>query len=411
MIGADLADARERMETPSDQLRRLELLADPNLAQLGGTELLDELLARVTEALAVDAITVLFLDPGGSHLVARATRGLGDEVRQGFRIPIGRGFSGRVARAGVPVVLDDVSPETVANPALWRRGIKSMLGVPLVAGGHLVGVMHVGTLERRRFTDDEIGVLQLAADRIATTSYAEQTAAERSAARTLQQSLLPTRLPEVDGLEIATRFVAAEDFGVGGDWYDAFPLPDGRIGIVIGDVAGSGLGAAVVMGRLRSALRAYAIESASPGVALDRLVRKFAHFEPDAMATILYLVIDADLATFTLASTGHLPPVVAVPGRDPVVVDCCPSPPIGAPHSTPHRDVVYELVPGATVACYTDGLVERRDQPIDDQLERLRIALEAGPVEDVCSTVMAELVGPEPVQDDTALLVFRRLPG
>lgn len=410
MTGAHVAGASERLKTSSDQLRRLESLADPELAQLGAKELVDELLTRVTEVLAVDTIAVLFLDPGGSHLVARATRGLGDEVRQGFRIPIGRGFSGRIARAGAPVVLDDVGPDTVANPVLWKLGISSMLGVPLVAGGRLVGVLHVGTLERRRFTDDEISVLQLAADRIATTSYAEQTAGDRAAARTLQQSLLPTRLPEVEGLEIATRFVAAEEFGVGGDWYDAFRLPDDRIGIVIGDVAGCGLGAAVVMGRLRSALRAYAIETASPAAALDRLVRKFAHFEPDAMATVLYVTIDPDLTTFTLASTGHLPPVMAVPGHDPVVVPCFPSPPLGAPRTTPHRDVVAELVPGATVACYTDGLVERRSELIDDGLERLRGTLEAGPVEDVCSTVMEELIGPDGVHDDTALLVFRRMP-
>jgi phosphoserine phosphatase RsbU/P len=410
MTGAEVAGASERADASSDQLRRLELLADPKLAQLGAKELVDELLTRVSDALAVDTIAVLFLDPGGSHLVARATRGLGEEVRQGFRIPIDRGFSGRIARAAAPIVLYDVGPETVANPVLWRLGITSMLGVPLVAGGRLVGVLHVGTLERRRFTEDEINVLQLAADRIATTSYAEQSATDRAAARTLQQSLLPTRLPEVDGLEIGTRFVAAEDFGVGGDWYDAFRLPDDRVGVVIGDVAGSGLGAAVVMGRLRSALRAYALETASPAAALDRLVRKFAHFEPDAMATVLYLTIDPDLATFTLASSGHLPPVMAVPGRDPIVVDCCPSPPIGAPHSAPHRDVVAELVPGATVACYTDGLVERRCEPIDDGLERLRRALKTGPVEEVCSTVMSALIGSDGVQDDTALFVFRRIP-
>jgi serine phosphatase RsbU (regulator of sigma subunit) len=410
MTAADVAGVTEPEDRSSDQLRRLESIADPDLAQLGAKELVEELLARVSDALAVDTIAVLFLDPGGSHLVARATRGLGDEVRHGFRIPVGRGFSGRIARAGVPVVLDDVGPDTVANPVLWRLGITSMLGVPLVAGGRLVGVVHVGTRERRRFTEDEISVLQLAADRIAMTSYAEQTATDRAAARTLQQSLLPTRLPEVDGLEIATRFVAAEEFGVGGDWYDAFRLPDDRIGIVIGDVAGSGLGAAVVMGRIRSALRAYAIESASPGFALDRLVRKFAHFEPNEMATVLYVTIDPDLASFTLASCGHLPPVMAVPGRDSIVVDCCPSPPIGAPRNAPHRDVVTELVPGATVACYTDGLVERRTELIDVGLERLRAALRPGRVEDVCSTVMAELIGPDGVQDDTALFVFRRVP-
>ena len=283
-----------------------------------------------------------------------------------------------------------------------------MLGVPLVAGGRLVGVLHVGTLQPRRFSEDDTAVLQLAADRIATTLNSEQTAAERTAARTLQQSLLPTRLPEVDGLEFASRFATAEDFGVGGDWYDTFRLPDDQVGVVIGDVAGHGLPAAVVMGRLRSALRAYAIESATPGQALDRLRRKFAHFEPGKMATVLYITIAADLASFTIASTGHFPPVIAVPGREPILLDCSSSPPIGAPATADHVDVVCELSPGTTVGCYTDGLVERRDVSIDDRLERLRAAFYAGDVEDVCGAVAAELIGPEAVEDDTALLVFRR---
>jgi phosphoserine phosphatase RsbU/P len=392
------------------QLRRLEVLADSDLAQLGTTELVNALLMRVEEILGVDTVAVLVVDRGGSQLVARAARGLEDEVRQGFRLPIGRGFAGRVALTRAPVSLADVGPTTVVNPILWRRGIRSMLGVPLVASGELVGVVHVGTLQPRLFSEDDTAVLQLAADRIATALSSEQTVAERSAARTLQQSLLPTQLPEVDGLEFASRFAAAEDFGVGGDWYDAFRLPDDQVGVVIGDVAGSGLRAAVVMGRLRSALRAYAIESTSPGQALDRLRRKFAHFEPDEMATVLYITIAADLESFTFASMGHLPPVMAVPGREPVLLDSSTSPPIGAPAAADHIDVVSELSPGTTVGCYTDGLVERRNEPIDRRLERLRAAFYAGAVEDVCGAATAELIGPEGVEDDTALIVFRRVP-
>jgi sigma-B regulation protein RsbU (phosphoserine phosphatase) len=410
MTAADVPAFRAGDDPPSGQLSRLEALADPELAELGGQELVEELLSRSQAALAADTVVLLLVDQGGSQLVARAARGLEDEVRQGFRMPVGRGFAGRVAATRTRVRLEEVGPNTVANPLLTRHGIRSLLGVPLIASGRLVGVLHVGSRARRHFSDDDASVLQLAADRIATAVDHEQASADRAAARTLQQSLLPTRLPEVDGLEFATRFVAAEDFGVGGDWYDAFRLPDDRIGIVIGDVAGSGLNAAVVMGRLRSALRAYAIETVSPGAALDRLVRKFAHFEPDAMATVQYVTIEPDLSTFTLASAGHLPPVMAVPGRDPVVVDCCPNPPIGAPHSTSHRDVVVELVPGATVASYTDGLVERRDESIDHGLERLRAALQAGPVEYACTAVMAELVGRDELHDDTALFVFRRTP-
>jgi phosphoserine phosphatase RsbU/P len=394
----------------ADQLQRLEALTDPGLAEFRTKDLLPALLTRVQDVMAVDTVAVLVIDRSGSRLVARAARGLEKEVRQGFRLRIGQGFAGRIAATRRAVAIDDVGPDTVVNPILWRSGIRSLLGVPLVADGRLVGVMHVGTFKPRQFSDDDTSVLQVAAHRIATTLVSEQSAADRSAARTLQQSLLPADLPDVDGLEFASRFVPAEELAVGGDWYDAFPLPDGQIGVVVGDVAGRGLGAAVVMGRLRSSLRAHAIESASPGETLDRLRREFSHFEPQQMATLLYITISAGIDRFTLASTGHLPPIVAVPGHQTALLDCSPSQPVGVSDAARPVDVTCELLPGTTVAMYTDGLVERRTTPIDEGLERLRSAVYLGPVEDVCNAVMEELIGDEAVMDDIALLLFRRLP-
>jgi phosphoserine phosphatase RsbU/P len=392
----------------SERLRRLEVLTDPALVHLDATELLEELIDRVRELLRADTVAVLLLDASGSELIARAARGLEEEVRQGLRLPLGRGFAGRIASTRAPVMLDRVGPDTVVNPILWEKGVRSLLGVPLIADGTLLGVMHVGSLHERVFDDHDATLLQLAASRIALSMRSQQTAAERSAARTLQRSLLPSRLPAVDGLEFATRFVPAESFGVGGDWYDAFRLPDGGVGVVIGDVAGAGLRAAIVMGRLRSSLRAYAIESTTPGEVLDRVDRKFAHFEPDELATILYLTIAPDLTHVTLASRGHPPPLLAAPGLATAILDCSPSPPIGAHVGGRAVNVTYELRVGSTVACYTDGLIERHDEPIDERLERLRCAVGAGPPDIVCRAVMASMIGARAVEDDTALLVFRR---
>jgi sigma-B regulation protein RsbU (phosphoserine phosphatase) len=392
----------------SERLRRLEALTDPALVHLDTAELLDELVDRVEGLLEVDTVAVLLLDATGTALIARAARGLEEEVHQGVRLPLGRGFAGRIASTRAPVLLDHVGPDTVLNPILWQKGVRSLLGVPLIADGRLLGVMHVGTMHPRQFDDHDTTMLQLAASRIASALWSQQTAAERSAARMLQQSLVPTRLPAVEGLEFASRFVPAEEVGVGGDWFDAFRLPDGGTGVVMGDVAGAGLRAAIVMGRLRSSLRAYAIESASPGEALERVDRKFAHFEPDELATILYVVVSPELSQLTVASRGHLPPLIATPGRDTAVVDCSPRPPIGAHVPAPAMNVTCELPVGSTVACYTDGLIERHGEPIDVGLERLRRALHAGPPDEVCASVMAQLVGSRPVEDDTALLVFRR---
>jgi serine phosphatase RsbU (regulator of sigma subunit) len=278
----------------------------------------------------------------------------------------------------------------------------------LITDGRLLGVMHVGTREPRQFSPMEIDSLEREAERVARVVSNHQRLTERLAAHTLQESLLPGRLPEIEGLQFAARFVAAEDFGVGGDWFDVFTLPDGHVGIVVGDVAGSGLRAAIVMGRLRSALRAYAFESNTPSEALARLGRKFAHFEPSAFATVLYMTIAPDLACIAWSSTGHLPPVIAVPGHDATILDCSPSPPIGSHVSGRHIDTVRGLVPGTTVGCFTDGLVERRSEVIDVGLDRLRAAFFAGHPEEVCSKVMEELIGSTRVEDDTALLVFRR---
>jgi phosphoserine phosphatase RsbU/P len=383
-------------------------IADLEAAHLDVSDRLQLLLERVEKLLEVDTAAILLLDRDGSQLIARSARGLEDEVRQGVRVKVGRGFAGRIAATRAPVILDEVGPNAVVNPILWRRGIRSMLGVPLIADGRLLGVMHVGTLRPRRFSGDDSAVLEREATRVAHVVSDHQSLAERLTARTLQESLLPGRLPDIGGLEFAARFVAEEDPGVGGDWFDVFRLPDGHVGIVVGDVAGNGLRAAIVMGRLRSALRAYAIESSTPSAALRRLARKFAHFEPDEMATVLYLMIDPDLASFTWSSSGHLPPVVATPGHDVTLLDCSPGPPIGPNLVGGNVDTTAELLPGTTVGCFTDGLVERRGESIDVGLERLRAAFSASEPDEVCSTVMTELIGSSAVFDDTTLLVFRR---
>jgi serine phosphatase RsbU (regulator of sigma subunit) len=384
-------------------------VADLEAAHGQASGLFQLLLERVEKLLDVDTAAILLLDRDGSQLVARAAQGLEDEVRQGVRVPVGMGFAGQIAATRAPVMLDEVGPHTVVNPILWRTGVRSMLGVPLLHHGRLLGVMHVGTLHDRRFNDDDVRKLEREAARISRLVSEHQALAERLTARTLQDNLLPGRLPELAGLEFAARFVATEDIGVGGDWFDVFGLPDGHVGIVMGDVAGVGLRAAIVMSRLRSALRAYAIESTTPSQALARLARKFAHFEPEEMATVLYIMVAPDRESFSCSSSGHLPPIVATPGDEPAVLDMSPSPPIGSHLSAHHVDVVHPLLPGTTVACFTDGLIERRDEPIDVGLDRLRRASQCGDPENVCKAVMAQLIGSSSVRDDTALLVFRRV--
>jgi sigma-B regulation protein RsbU (phosphoserine phosphatase) len=233
---------------------------------------------------------------------------------------------------------------------------------------------------------------------------------EEATALALQRSLLPTRLPEARGVDLAARYVPGHAFGIGGDWYDVFALPSGWLGVVIGDVSGHGLASAVVMGRVRSALRAYALITDDPAEALTLLDRKVHHFEAGSMTTAIYAMIAPDRRTVLLSTAGHLLPVMAEPDRPAVLVDLPVDPPLGVGRLRGRRHTTtVRLVPGAVLVFYTDGLVERRDQVIDTGLAALTGVVRAAPAETVCTTVMTG-VGPEKPTDDVALLVVRRCP-
>src|SRR5580693_2376728 len=343
-------------ETAESRLRAIQSITDAALSRLDDRELLAELLDRVRGVLQADTAAVLLLDISSGQLIATAAAGLEEEVRQGVRIPVGRGFAGRIAAEHQPVIVDHVDHTTVLNPILWAKGIKSMMGVPMVAGGRVTGVMHVGSLLPRKFTGHDVELLQLAADRAAATVQSMAAKADRVAVEALQRSLVPAALPAVAGAEMAARYVPGSGV-VGGDWYDVFTLPSGELCVVMGDVAGSGLPAAVIMGRMRSALRAYALETADPAEVLGRLDRKIQHFEPDALATVLYAVIEPGLDQMHVALAGHFPPVIARPGQPAELADVQTGALIGVVPRA-QRPVTTVAIPRGTLLCFfTDGLV------------------------------------------------------
>jgi anti-sigma regulatory factor (Ser/Thr protein kinase) len=391
-----------------ERLRRIEAVTDAALSRLGPRDLLDTLLDRVRELMAVDTAVVLLLDPHAQQLVVTAAKGLDDEVRDGFRLAIGQGFAGRIARGGVPVALEHVAPGDVVSPTMRGKGVCSLLGVPIFARGTVIGVLHVGTLTPRAFDADDVKLLELVADRASLASQAETSSIDRTAALALQRSLLPTSLPELPGLDLAARYVPGHDAGVGGDWYDVFALPSGWLGVVVGDVSGHGLRSAVVMGRLRSALRAYALICADPADALAHLDRKIHHFEAGSLATVLYAMISPDRASVRISVAGHPPPVRASATGEVEWVDAPTDFPLGL-GSSPRlrRTTTVPLAVGDVLVLYTDGLIERRGELIDVGLERLRAAIKPGPAEDVCAGLMGSL-GIERRADDIALLAVRR---
>src|SRR5579859_6847387 len=257
---------------PAAQVRTLYRLSDPALSELGLEEFLDELLVRVQDALSVDTVAILLLEPETQQLVARAAKGIEEEVERGVRIPVGRGFAGRIAAERVAIFIADVDHADILNPILREKGIRSLLGVPLIVEGDLIGVLHVGSLKPRTFGSRDLAVLQVAAARAAPgierARLFSALQREHRVAMVLQRSLLPKQLTEVVGVSTAARYLPASG-NVGGDWYDVFGLPRGRLGIAIGDVVGHGLRAAALMGQLRTALRAYAVEDHGPGRTLE----------------------------------------------------------------------------------------------------------------------------------------------
>jgi phosphoserine phosphatase RsbU/P len=392
-----------------EHLRNIQAVTDTALGRLDIEDLLIELLDRVQGLLNADTAAVLLLEEGTQELVARAARGLEEEVYQGVRVPLRMGFAGRIAAERRPVVLDRVDETTVANPILWEKGIKSMLGVPLLAAGRVIGVLHVGTLQARRFTTEEAELLELAADRVAFATQARLLEIERAAARLLERSLLPPSLPACPGLQFAVRYVSAEGRGVGGDWYDLFRLPSDDLWVVTGDVAGHGLRAAVVMGRLRSTLRAYALHADSPEEAFRLTDRKLQHFEIGEMATVLCATSSPPFDEFRICSAGHPPPILQWPGHPARPLDILPDPPLGAPTRKRRSCEVVPFPPGSLLLLYTDGLIERRHEPLDFGLERLCAAIpDGGDANTVCRQVMLRLVGNTVPDDDIAVVAIRR---
>ncbi|SCL72198.1 PP2C family protein-serine/threonine phosphatase [Micromonospora peucetia] len=393
-----------------ERLRRIKAVTDATLSRLDAADLFDELLDRVRDLLEVDTAAILLLDTHAQQLVATAAKGLEEEVRRGFRISVGRGFAGRIALTRRPVVIEEVTSDAVVNPVLLAMGLRSLLGVPMFARGELIGVLHVGTLRHRGFTADDVRLLELVADRASQANLTRSHNLDHNAALALQRSLLPTQLPDVPGLDLAARYVPGHVAGIGGDWYDVFTLPSGWLGLVIGDVSGHGLKSAVIMGRIRSALRAYALVCDDPAEALTLLDRKVGHFEAGNLTTALYAMISPDRARIRLSAAGHLRPVLAVPGQPGTPVPVHADPPLGTGRRPPARHhTEVDFPPGAVLVCFTDGLVERRHEVIDVGLDQLVETVRPAPAEEVCATVMGAL-GAEQPTDDIALLVVHRLP-
>jgi PAS domain S-box-containing protein len=323
-----------------------------------------------------------------------------------------------VVRTGEPELHEEITPEMLTAAArdeahldvLQRLGLASAMTVPLRARGRTLGALTLVAAEsRRRFEQAD---MELAMDLARRAAMAVDNASayrrERDAAVTLQRALLPREMPEVAGIDIASRYRPAEAaIEVGGDWFDVVADQQGRLTITVGDVAGHGAHSASVMGQLRVVLRAYAADDLSPAENLERLNRLLIEFAEPEMATIFQLRLDPVSRAFRFVRAGHPPALIR--SRDCKVEELAgsPSPPVGVFADASYADEGGVLNPGDTLLLYTDGLVERRGEGINVGIATLaKLFAEApGAAEPCLDSILAGM--PEGEDDDVAVLSLR----
>jgi PAS domain S-box-containing protein len=319
-----------------------------------------------------------------------------------------RGIVAALLAGEANVGADELTLAAPEAPAAGReRPVAVTAAVVRDAEGRPESVLlQLDDLSERRAAE-EAGA-RLAAERAARSEAEALYERERHIASTLQRDLLPRRLPEAAGVTLSAHFAAGgEGTQVGGDWFDVVPLPGGRLGLIVGDVAGRGVGAAARMGQLRSVARAYAVEGHAPVEVAQRLNLYHQTLRADDMTTFVYAVVEPDLGRLRLVNAGHPPPALVVPGSAPRLLEGC-SPALGIAELCSPPEIVVDLPPGATVVLYTDGLVERRGEGIADGLSRLleTMGREHGDVEALREAVV-ECCAPDDLDDDVTALFVR----
>jgi PAS domain S-box-containing protein len=415
-----------RAEADSARERLAFLMRAGALVAATRDELLDQIVQLVVPILA--DYCVVFLPAGDGMLLAGAlshAEPAQAKLLAGLREqPISAAGPLLVQRAystGVTQLARDVATEmpawSKAEPdaisTVKLMGPRSSIATPLLAGQGPHGVIELSRgAGRTPFTAADVSMVEELGRRLGVgLANADTFTRDHVIAETLQRSLLPDVLPRIPGLDLAARYLpATEGAAVGGDWYDAFPLARGRVGLVTGDVAGHNIASASTMGQVRGLLRAYAIDNPGPAYALQRTNAAVAQLLPDALASVVYIVLDPATGDLTYANAGHPPPIItAGTGRaeylddaSGIMLGACAT----ASFATGHR----RLRPGARLLCYTDGLIEDRGHDISEGLAALAETLRrSGPcsAEQTCATVQAALVGAAR-SDDICLLAARR---
>ncbi|MCG5219553.1 SpoIIE family protein phosphatase [Streptosporangium sp. KLBMP 9127] len=377
-------------------------------------------------ALAADRSAVALLDPDRAALKLINSGGVPDAP--GDEIPLSRSSVMTMAvNSRRPVFAE--SPESLsallleagggeeAVAGLTHSDERAWVGLPLLAAGRALGALRFAFTRPQKISQEDGVFLEALAGQCAlAVERATLFEREHRTAETLQRSLLPDSLPVVPGLVLAQRFRSgSRHVQVGGDWYDAFVLQDGRVAAVVGDVMGKGVKAAAGMGRIRNAMRALALTNPPPAAVLTGLDRVFeATEEEEQVTTLAYMVVEPGTGEGTLALAGHPPPLLVSPQGVPLLCDGEPGTPLGWASS--RRQFRFCVPPGHTAVLYSDGLVENRKRGLDAGLAELCSVVTEAPPEVVGSPHMLldflverMLAGYE--QDDDVTVLAIHVPG
>jgi GAF domain-containing protein len=417
-------DARRRAEEAQARLAFLAEVSNAVASSLAMGELLERLCAVglprlgdwctifLPDGVVLERVAGLHRDSSMQHLVDRLIGKF--PVPLANASPIARTYRTREV-AVFPAVDRELVSSIIDDPAYTDTVLELSQGggmiVPLLVRGRPIGVMAFG-LEAagRTFSDDDVWLAKEMARRAAVgidnaTKYQQQ----HLVAELFQRAVLPEQLPAPSGVDLAARYLpAGPGVEVGGDWYDAFGLDDGSLALVIGDVAGHDFDAASTMAQLRNALRAYAFEGETPSAVLRQLNRLLCRTTDPLFASAVVAVLSPDRRRLTWANAGHLPPLLVRPGA----VESLTEPHgvlLGVRSDVDYPEGAIDLTEGNVLLLYTDGLIERRDEPIDAGLQRLEritaAAAEFGPSADAVSERLLErLLAGQARTDDVCLV-------
>jgi anti-anti-sigma factor len=410
----------QRQQLTHDRLNRLQATTAALARALTPQEVAATAASQGAEALGASSAWVALLDADAQTLELAHAAGHEPATRKRFAsLPLDAELPlAQAARTVQPVWLE--SPDEIFGGYPRFREVRPQAQaaalLPLSNEGGALGAIGLLFDYPRTFGPHDRDYL-LALTRLCGQALgrARRYQTEHDLASTLQQALLPPALPRGDGLELAVRYLpAADGVAAGGDFYDALELPGGQLGIAVGDIVGHGPAAAAAMGQLRSALRAYALEGSAPARVLQLLSRYADGVTGARGATLVYAIVDPGAHTVRFASAGHPPPLLVSGDGATRFLDGARGVPLDRSLGHVYEEASVSVDEHATLVLYSDGAIERREEPLDAGMARLAAAASAAvrlDPEALCSALLDALfAGASRRRDDVALLVARLLP-